>query len=405
MQPMQDSMLPMQDNMLPMQGSMLPMQGSMQPMQDNMPPMQSSMLSMQDYMLSMQGSMQPMQDFMLPMQGSMQPMQDFMLPMQGSMQPMQGSMQPMLGPNMQMDSGMVPEMANFGQATFIADSADATWPLMPVESSQGPIVTALLSQQPGIPQESFAMRPVGPLAAGIQRMNSLGSSMTHQQGNAMMASMKTIMAAAAPTQMEPPNGAPAMSQERETDGNPIRTEEPQPPGAFLTAPDAMHASSSYFPAPPSGVAAVPALPGWVAPFASVGRSDRYAAGTSSAALPVPPPPGTVTVNLGALMARGHVGIRSPLKAAPKGPSAGPAGYVTTGGKRQVPEPGPNVSDVKAGSKVKCIILVSRPSFSLFSTTMNLYVRPVLAFLSDPLYACCTKTSSLGHGCTHCIRHS
>ena len=255
------------------------------------------------------------------------------------------------------------------------------------------------------------MRPVGPLAAGIQRMNSLGSSMTHQQGNAMMASMKTIMAAAAPTQMEPPNGAPAMSQERETEGNPIRTEEPRPQGNFLSGPDSTHASSSYFPAPTSGAAAVPALPGWVAPFASVGRSDRYAAGPSSTALPVPP--GTVTVNLGALMARGHGGIRSPLKAAPKGPSAGPAGYVTTGGKRQVPEPGPNVSDVKAGNKVKCIIPVSRPSFGLFSTAMNLFAPcPCFSFRSalrllhqdqqpgswtQPLHTSFQTRGSLGRG--------
>ena len=88
-----------------------------------------------------------------------------------------------------------------------------------------------------------------------------------------------------------------------------------------------------------------------------------------AATPAAPsaPLGYATIDMGAL-ARSGGGLFSPLKAAQK---AGPIAYVS-GGKRQVPEPGPNVSTANTPA---------RPCQRCFRNTLpphRIYVLPLMA---------------------------
>jgi len=196
-------------------------------------------------------------------------------------------------------------------------------------------------------------RPVGPLAAGIQRMASnpgIGSSTAHQLSDAAIPSAAE---AANPAIAGPPlhQGAAvqAVSKSMESQDSASR-----PSGAASTALGGGPLQAVPTAPPASGAVATAALPGWVAPFASVGtvrRSGRWQPhpqADETASLPH----GMVAVDLGVLMPKGFSGIRSPLKAASQGPARYPHGYITTGGKRQVPEPSADVSGGRQGTKLR-----------------------------------------------------
>lgn len=179
-------------------------------------------------------------------------------------------------------------------------------------------------------------RLVGPLAAGIQKIASLGGSRTGSLTHTQQAT-----AAAAPSSMPGAIAGVGLGTDINNPG-PISAEQHLGQSMVSAAPEPSVTATAASPSALDTITTT-AAPVWVAPFASVGsirRSGRWPSSSQPNPADVPPhPPGTVTVEIGAL-GRGFMGIRSPLKA-DKGLAA--SGYITTGGKRQVPEPGPSVS--------------------------------------------------------------